>query len=156
MADALGGELIERDRIAEAAAARMRRGGEEAVVRRVAAIHIGMRHAAENGEFIAVLAQLFQIRRERVVAPGLLGKKLLGYEAEVVAHGEDAARREHLRVARESRHHGIEEGQRESHAGAAQKLAPRTDPLGGDEGARIHLFWKSSLWTTACTSDCTP
>ena len=46
--------LVERDGVAKRAAARMRRGGEEADVRRVPAIDVRMRDAAEDGEVVAV------------------------------------------------------------------------------------------------------
>ena len=41
MADVLGGELIERDGVVEAAAARVRRAGEEADVGGMAAVDVG-------------------------------------------------------------------------------------------------------------------
>ena len=50
MADAFGDELVERDGIAKTAAARVRRGSEEADVGGMAAIDVGMRDAAEHGE----------------------------------------------------------------------------------------------------------
>ena len=81
MPDALGDVLVERDGVAEAAAARMRRGGEEAVVRRMPAVHVRMRHAAEDGQVVAVRLQVLQIRRQRVAAAGLLGEEPVGQQA---------------------------------------------------------------------------
>src|SRR5262249_50144395 len=92
MSNLLRGELIKRDGVAEAAATRMRRGGEEAVVRRMPAVHIRMRHAAENGEVIAVLGEHFEIRRERVIGAGRGGEKFLRQQAEVVANTEHPTR----------------------------------------------------------------
>ena len=72
--DPLGDVLVERNRVAERAAARMRRRGQEADVRRMAAIHVRVRHAAEHGEVVAVLLQGLQVGRGRVVAPAPVGK----------------------------------------------------------------------------------
>ena len=58
LAELLGGELIERDLIAEAALRRAARGGEEAVLGAVPAVHAGMREAAEDREVVAELGQL--------------------------------------------------------------------------------------------------
>ena len=55
VADPLGDVLVERDGVAEAAAARVRGGGEEAVVGGVAAVDVGVRDAAEDGEVVAVV-----------------------------------------------------------------------------------------------------
>ena len=68
MADLLRGELIERNGVAETAAAGMRRGGEEAVVRRMTAVHVGMRHAAEDGELVPMITQQIQVGGGGVVA----------------------------------------------------------------------------------------
>ncbi len=57
VADALGHVLVERNRVAERTAGRVRRRGEEADVGRMAAIHVGMRHAAHHGEVVAVRLQ---------------------------------------------------------------------------------------------------
>ena len=59
----LGDELVERDRVAEPAAARVRGRGQEADVRRMPAVHVRVRDAAEHGEVVAVLAQGLQVRR---------------------------------------------------------------------------------------------
>ena len=88
VADAFGDVLVERDGVAEAAAARMRRGGEEAVVRRMPAVHVGMRHAAEHGEIVAMLLEQFEVGRQRVIAPALLREEMFRQQAEVVADAE--------------------------------------------------------------------
>ena len=66
--DPFGHELVERDRVAERAAGRVRGRGQEADVRRVAAVHVRVRHAAEHGEVGAMLLEQLQVRRGRVVA----------------------------------------------------------------------------------------
>ena len=71
VADPLGDVLVERDRVAEPAAAGVRRGGEEAVVGRVPAVDVGVRDAAEDGEVVAVLLEQLQVGRGLVVAAGL-------------------------------------------------------------------------------------
>src|SRR5205814_1991662 len=63
--DALGDVLIQRDGVAKTAAARMRRSREEAIVRRMSAIDVGMGDAAEDREIVAVLLEQFEIWRER-------------------------------------------------------------------------------------------
>src|ERR1700687_2415253 len=92
MADALGDILVERDGVAKAAAARMRRGGEEAIVRGMSAIDVRMRNAAEDGEVVAVFFEVLEIRRQRVIAPALLWEKLTRQQAEVVADAEHPPR----------------------------------------------------------------
>ena len=92
-ADALGDVLVERDGVAKRAAARVRRAGEEADVGRVAAIDVGMRHAAEDGEVFAMLLQQLQVRRGRVVAAGAGWQEVLAQQAEIVADGEHPSRR---------------------------------------------------------------
>src|SRR4051812_5243580 len=92
MADAFGDVLVEGDRVAKSAAARVRRRGEKADIRRMPGIHVGMRDTAEDGEIIPMLAQQIEVRRRRVTPPRLLGKELIRKEPEVVADGEDAPR----------------------------------------------------------------
>ena len=76
-ADPFGHELVERDRVAERAAGRVRGRGQEADVRRVAAVHVRVRHAAEHGEVVAVFLEQLQVRRGRVVAARVLGEERL-------------------------------------------------------------------------------
>jgi hypothetical protein len=138
--DAFADVLIERDGVLEARAAGMRRGGEEAIIRRMPAIHVRMRHAAEDGEVVAVRGEMFKIRREGVVAPGARGEELVGQQTEVVADAEHAAR---LAAGRggsagdlahggERGRHGVEQGEREEDARAAQEFAPVKGAPGGN------------------------
>src|SRR2546428_4425688 len=92
MPEALADVWVERNGVAESAAARMRRRREETVVRRVPAIHVGMRHAAEDREVVAMLLENFQIRRQWVIAPGLLREELVWQQTEIVADAEEPAR----------------------------------------------------------------
>jgi hypothetical protein len=62
VADAFRDVLVEGDGVAETAAARVRGRREEAIVRRVAAIDIRVRDAAEDGEVVAVLLQEIEVR----------------------------------------------------------------------------------------------
>ena len=59
-------------------AARMRRGGEKTIVSRMPTIHVRMRHAAEDGEIIAMSRQSFEIGRKSVITPAFAGKKWSG------------------------------------------------------------------------------
>jgi hypothetical protein len=85
-------ELIERDRIAKRTATRMRRGSQKANIRRMAAVYIGMRNAAEHREIMAVRLQQFQIRRSFVFAPRALGKELVCQQTQIVADCQHPAR----------------------------------------------------------------
>ena len=67
--------------------------GQEGDVRRVAAVHGRVRHAAEDGEVGAVVLQQFQVRRGGVVAAGVLREERLRQQAEVVADAEQPPRR---------------------------------------------------------------
>jgi hypothetical protein len=92
MADAFSDVLIERNRVAETSAARMRRGGEEAVIGGMAAIDIGMGNAAENGEIVAMLAEQFEVRRKLVIGAGIFREEMFREQAEIVTDAEHAAR----------------------------------------------------------------
>ena len=70
----------------------MRRGREEAIVRRMPAIHVGMRHAAEDGEIVAMLLEDLEIRRQWVITPVLLREEMFGQQTQVVADAEEPAR----------------------------------------------------------------
>ena len=136
-ADLLGDVLIERDGIAEGAAAGMGRGGQEADVGGMSAIHVGMRDAGEDAEIVAVLLEEFQVGRRDVVAACAGGKELIGEQSQVVADGEHAARcgagregRRRLLRLRERGRHGIEEGEGEGDARAAEEM-PAVDRRGG-------------------------
>ena len=110
--DTLGDVLVEGDAVAEAAARRMRRGRQEADVRRVAAIHIGVHDAAAHGEIVAEGAKLLQIGRQLVVAPCLTGfrEELVRQHAEVIADAEKSPRRGRAGGMCEGRLHRLESG----------------------------------------------
>jgi hypothetical protein len=92
MPDALADVLVERDGVAEACAARMRCGGEKAIVRGMSAIHVRMPHAAEDRKIVAVVLQQFEVRRERVVAATVLREEIFRQQTEVIADAKEAAR----------------------------------------------------------------
>ena len=141
-ADLLGDVLVERDGIAKRAAARMRRGGEETDVRRVPAIHVRMRDAAEHGEVIAVRLEHIEIGRRRIIAAGARGEELIREQAEIVADGEHPARlraraggRAARRGPRKCGPHRVEERERHHDPRAAEKLPARERLPRGDERA---------------------
>ena len=134
-ADPLGDELVERDRVAERTAGRVRGGGQEGDVRRVAAVHVRVRHAAEDGEVVAVLLEELQVRRGRVVAAGVLGEELVRQQAEVVADAEQPPRRRAVGRPRERRPHRLQQRQRQRHARAAEEPPPgERPPRRGERG----------------------
>lgn len=90
-ADLLGDLLIERDGVAEGAAAGVRRGREKADVGGVAAIDVGMRDTAEDGEVLAVFLEVLQIGRGGVVAAGFFREEEVCQQAEIIADAEEAA-----------------------------------------------------------------
>src|SRR5205809_6698376 len=92
MPDAFADVLVERDGVAETGAARMRRSGEKTIVRRMPAVHVGMPHAAEHGEIVAMLLEHFEVRRQRVIAPAFLGKEMFRQQTEIVADAKHPAR----------------------------------------------------------------
>jgi hypothetical protein len=58
VAEPLRRHLVERDAVAEGAAAGVRGGRQERLLARVPAVHAGMRHAAEDGQVAAVVSGL--------------------------------------------------------------------------------------------------
>ena len=84
-------ELVEGNGVAKTARARMRRGGEKARLAGMSAVHVGMRHAGEDGEIAAQVAQRLEVGRQREVAAGLGGEKVLGVNAQRGADGDEAA-----------------------------------------------------------------
>ena len=159
-ADALGDVLVERNGVAERAARRVRRGGQEADVRRMPAVDVGMRDAAEHGEVVAVLLQHLEVGRSRVVAAGAGREEQVGSQAEVVADAEHPARpgirraRRGSRRARERRQHRVEERQRQRDAHALQKTPARDGLAGGDEGSTgfdVHVVRNVSVICSGTT-----
>ena len=133
MADTFGHELIERDGVTETAATRMRSRGQEAIVRRVATIDVGVRDAGEDAEIISVRLQEIEVRRRLVVLTLAGRKEVVGYQAKVVANTQHAARlhRGGWR-GREGRRHGVKHRQREQHAGSSQEATTGDGALEGD------------------------
>jgi len=89
--------------------------------------HAGMADAGEDAEIVAVCAELFQIRSERVVAAGFFRKEKLRHNAHVGFDGNHAAR--DFVVAggtHETGCHGFKQGQADRRAGSAQKSAAGT------------------------------
>lgn len=78
LTELLGGVLIKRDAVAEAAARRVACGGEEAVLRAVTACDGWMREAAEDGEVASECREFLQIGRERVARAFVLREEMLG------------------------------------------------------------------------------
>ena len=68
--DLFGGKLVQRDAVAKRGGAGMRSAGEEGRLRTMPAADFRQRGAAEDGELLAEILERFEIRRERVVAPG--------------------------------------------------------------------------------------
>ena len=134
VADALGHELVEGDRVAETAAARMRSRGQEAVVGRVTAVDVRMGDAGEDAEVVAMRLEQFEIRRRLIVLPLARREEVVRDEAEVIADAQHAtglgARR---RGRREGRGHGVEHRQGQQHAGAGQEAATGDGALERDE-----------------------
>ena len=58
---ALGRILVERNRVAKTAVARMGSGGQEAVVRRMPGVHVRVHNTREHGEIVAMTRKMFQI-----------------------------------------------------------------------------------------------
>ena len=75
VADLLGGELIERDPVAEAAALGVRRAGEEALLGRVPAGDARRLTPEKTVMLLAMRRELFEIRRERVIAARFLRER---------------------------------------------------------------------------------
>jgi hypothetical protein len=108
-------------------------GGEEAIVRRMSAVHVGMHYATEDREIVAMLLEQFQVGRELIPASAVLREEMFRQQSKIIADAEEAARlpaRRHVgghpfRDRGERRSHRVEHGQRKQDARAAQKFAPR-------------------------------
>ena len=140
-ADVFGDVLVQRDGVAEGTAGRMRRGGEKTHVGRMPAIHVGMRNAAENCEVIAMFLQQLEIRRRRIIAALTSREEVCGQHAKIVADARTsgaasrwASAAKSICRAREWREHRVEERQRQSDAGTAEKVAARHRLARVDEG----------------------
>jgi hypothetical protein len=116
--DLFGDDLIERDRIAKRTAAGMRRGGQEANIRRMAAVNIRMRDAAEHCEVVPVRLQQFQIWRGDVFAPGAFGEEVIREQSQVIANRQHAARLRSRFGLRQHRLHHIQKRERQRGPGS--------------------------------------
>src|SRR5262249_22489917 len=104
----------------------MRSRSEEAIVRRMSAVHVRMPDAAEHREVVAMILHLFEVRRELVAFAYLIRfrKKFLWKQAEVIAHAEESAWSLDLcRRTGKGGKHCVEQGKREANAGSAEELA---------------------------------
>ena len=125
VADPLGGELVERDPVAEAAALWMRRAGEEALLGRVGPGDARMADAGEDGQVLANAGELLQIGRQLIIAAGAAGEEELRQDAHVGFDGHHAARDGGRRRGKAKGLQRFEQGQSQRHARAAQKRSPR-------------------------------
>ncbi len=151
--DPLRDDLVEGDGVVKRTAAGMRRGGEEADVRRMAAVDRRMRHAAEDREVIAVGLEVLEIVRGDIGAALAGREELLREHAEVVADGEHAARNRSGRERRGSRgrpreawQHRVEERQGERNARALEETAARNGLADPDEGAVVARRGGAAGW----------
>jgi hypothetical protein len=141
VADALRDELVQRDGVAKRAAGRMRRGGEEGNVGGVAAIHVGMRHAAHDREVIAMVFEKLEVWREGVILACLPWEELAVQQAQVVADAQEPAWRPAWGgiggegFAAEWRDHALKERQRQCNSRHAEETPARNGPAAGDERA---------------------
>jgi hypothetical protein len=139
VADAFANVLVEGNGVAETAARGVRSGGEEAVVGRMAAVDVGMRDAAEDGEIVAMFFEKLEVGREFVIGAGGLREEMMRENAEVIADAEEAA---WLAAggcggvelggdgAGEGWAHGVQERERKGDAGAAEEGATREGGFG--------------------------
>ena len=151
----LDGPLVERDRVLEAAAAGMGGRREEGRIRGVAAIDRGMGQAGKDRELVAVLLDDFEIGGELVVAARLPWKQVFGVQTQRRVDAYHAAgRRARCFRAEPPWHHPVEKRQRQCDSRATQERSPRHSMA--SHVHLIHLFKKSSLCTTAWTSERRP
>jgi hypothetical protein len=143
VADALGGELIHGDRVAETRLARMGCAGEVAFLRRMTAVHHRMHQARHDREFPAHLLERLQIGRHFIFLPAGLREQIGRVDAERRADREHATD-VRTRGAGGGGRHGLQQRQGQGDAGGAQERT--TIERGGFD---VHGRWKSSLSTTA-------
>ena len=110
MTDALRHVLVQRNGIPETPTARVRCRRQEAVIRRMSAINVGMRNAAEDGKVFAVRLEEVEVGRGLVARASPFRKEILGNEAEVIANAQHATGfRLRGRSGGKSRGHGVEQ-----------------------------------------------
>ncbi len=139
LAELLHRKLVERDLIAKPALRRPACGREEAVLRAVSAIHIGMRHAAEEAELAPHLRQRCQRLRQLIIATGLRREERFRQKAEVVRDDQHPARC--LRLCRPAKHrrHAFEQRQSQRDTRTLQKATTR-EGLGDVRGVHGREF----------------
>ena len=154
IADAFGDVLVERDGVAERTAGRVRGCRQEADVGRMAAIHVGMRDAGEDGEVLAVILQDLEVVRGSVAGAGVCREELIR------AEGRGCCRWRTCGAARRRTARGRWRGPSRSEAAAPARRRRRAASCGGRwrDGRRTvgcvqhfgspgHLFRKRSLCT---------
>ena len=123
IAELLGGELIDRDRVAEGHAPRVAGPRQKHLLTAVAARHVWMRHAAQDREIVPHTAERLEIRAQRIVAAWVFGEKVFRDDASVDHHADHPPRRCACIVT------GSDRLRRHT---AAQMRAQRLEPRQGD------------------------
>ena len=132
----VGDELVDGDGVFEAGEAWVFGGGEPSHFGgvTVGAVLLFVLEAGDDGEVGAEVLEGFEVGGEGVVGSGFFGEEEGRVEAEGGAHGEESWGRLSdggLGAGREGWQHGIEEGQGESGAGAAEEGAAVEVTFGG-------------------------
>ena len=132
----VGDELVDGDGVFEACEARVFGGGKPSHFGgvTVGAILFLVLEAGDDGEVGAEVLEGFEVGGEGVVGAGFVWEEEGRVEAEGGAHGEESWGRLSdggLGAGREGGQHGIEEGQGESGAGAAEEGAAVEVTFGG-------------------------
>src|SRR5207249_8287937 len=112
---------VHRDRVFETRTSGMRRGGEKRPLGVVAAVHVRMRGAGDDGELVAEFLDDLQVSRQLEVAAGLGGNeiRLKKSQAEIDGHHAAAC----LRLSeRGGRQQAFQKWQRKSNAAGAEAL----------------------------------
>src|SRR5579872_6609440 len=100
-------------------------GRQEADVRRMSPVHVGMPDTTADGEVGAEVAKHLQVGRGYVITPGLacVREELVRKHSQVVAYAKKPPRHNGFGVCMsKGRQHRIEERQSKQDAGPAQKM----------------------------------
>ena len=89
----LSGELIDRDRVAKGHAPWLTCPRQKHLLAAMAARHVGVRNATEDGEVVPQVAKRLEIRARLIVAAQLLGEKVFWNDAGVHHHADHPPRR---------------------------------------------------------------
>ena len=140
-ADRLGGELIDRERVAKRRLAGVDRAGEKTLASVMVAIHFGMRHPGEDGELAAMVGEQVEVgaRRHSGRRAGLfllaslvfLGKEKLRHHAERHVDRDQALMGGSSlgpRGTAQARQHRVQKRQADAGPGCPQERPPR-EPL---------------------------